>query len=358
MVNKRKKSKQSLSNLIKTKNLEFIEQDDGDYFKDLKIEATVHPKKINLLPSKPYHYYLSPKLQIYSQKTTHLENLLKLIKNSRAKAETIYTIVNVGILDPPDCNFFYNPALTLEKNCDLLEKNMFKNSYLEMTQGLDAYERYCIRLHSAWRETKVVKEKVVEDFVKDQGKIFGFGYLGNLNDKRLLKSHAKHEEIAVGFDDDQYALYNLKFWDSEHVDADDEVIDVDHTKFEVGFLSFLDDDLRLRRYDVNLRTYCDSNMSTNPEVIKLTKLSQKLYFEKIPKLINYVEQNSIFPSNSLQVKDLFAKFGVNLAHMGIVAFNTEFPALRAILIEEMIARSLKKIFYYSFSKKFYQVKNC
>ena len=113
----------------------------------------------NIVHAPKYAYKLSPSLKIYLNYNMSLEhfqnsNLRGGIKNSQAARDAIKKdgeilyIKNIGDINPPDCNFYYNPRINMIRNLDFIEKNQSNWDYLEMAKDMTIHEKYIYRLSS------------------------------------------------------------------------------------------------------------------------------------------------------------------------------------------------------------------
>ena len=318
-----------------------------------KLSKATTPKGVKLkegvLPfiERPYEFCLSPKLLLYRSRLRTLEDFqANRIKGPSVTQEItpIIYVVDTGPLYPIDCNFYYNCGISLMDNLRSLQKNEFKSNFLEMTEGTSAYEKYRYRLGSEFRDSKYIRDLIIEEALIDKNRFQERSQEPELDTKRGVLV----DEV------DSMDNLGLEIFENPYRRDFSKMSLPSYYRYQSSLMCYLDQNLTHHQAEFDVTDYCESPLPTDPRITSMTKLSKKLYFEKIPQLISYLEDNAIFPLNSNTLKNIFYRFGVNLRHLGIVARNTKIHELRLICVEEMLARTITRIFYSMFAEKFLQ----
>lgn len=216
-------------------------------------------------------------------------------KKKIAPEDEVYYFVDAGQMTPTEINFTYNPALSLERNLQEKSDLTAQASESSMFKNITAYERHIFHFASRTRQDHRLPEGLM--FKQPRGRRFDMSYLN---------------------------LYIL---------SQEEYLDI----------------------ELSVREYFAENLSKSIELQELMGLSNKIYYEYIPKVISVIEQNPTAIRNAEGLLKLMRENFVQERHLGIIADNMNVPHVRAIAVEYMLAKCISKIIGYHFVDKFIEV---
>lgn len=218
-------SKTHLDLLSKILNLK-----DG-YVKQYNMNQGLQKGDENVRDAPEYSYKINPMLKIFLNYNMSLEHFQSSnIKNSfktsspdmSTKGVEILYIKEVGDINPPDCNFYFNPGQTMLQNLNFIEENQSSCDYLQMAKNMTIKEKYIYRLSSKVRTTKTHRKEFMD----------------------IMNSDPSTAKLT-----------------------------------ESGFLGYLDENCNFGRHQINIQLYCNSDLPTEKNMVHSTKLSKNLYYK-------------------------------------------------------------------------------
>ena len=224
------------------------------------------------------------------------QNRVKKFNSMRKKnpnEEDMIYIADIGYLTPPEINFFFNPALSIEKNKEEFERNKFKVKPDSMFLDCTAYERWMFETASRTDQTHRISP-------------------------------------AVLLETDPSARYDISFLNTV-IDSMDEYIDIEFT----------------------VRDFWDHQLYKNENLKELLELSNIVYFKKIPELVTLLEENSHNIVDIYKFKRAFKKLGIPLRHAGIVANNIKIPHISELCIDYMVATTICKVLAFGMIERYF-----
>lgn len=134
------------------------------------MNSSFEKESTNIQNAPEYPFKLNPMLKIYLNYNMSLEHFqssnvkgggggvykgnpgttsqeAKSLEKRKKASELLY-IKDVGNLNPPDCNFYFNPGQTMLKNLKFIEVNQSNCDYLKMSKDMTIQEKYIYRLSS------------------------------------------------------------------------------------------------------------------------------------------------------------------------------------------------------------------
>ncbi len=215
------------------------------------------------------------------------------VRKKNPNEEDMIYITETGYTTPPEINFFFNPALSIERNRQEFERNKFKVNLDSMFLECSAYERWMFEAAS-----------------------------------RTDQSHRVSPTILL--ETEPSARYDISFLNTL-IGPMDEYIDIEFT----------------------VRDYWDQELYKNQNLKELLELSNLVYFKKLPDLITSLEENSHEIIDIYKFKRFFKKFGIPLRHVGIVANNIKIPHITELCIDFMVAVSICKILSFGMIERYF-----
>jgi hypothetical protein len=103
--------------------------------------------------------------------------------------------------------------------------------------------------------------------------------------------------------------------------------------------------------ETEISMFQKSEFLESPEIKSSIHYSNILFWSNLPKLCAELNAANAIPITSLGIKELFHKFGLNMRHLGAVMASTMIPCIRRMLLQEMVSRSCKKLFWSLFFRK-------
>ena len=103
--------------------------------------------------------------------------------------------------------------------------------------------------------------------------------------------------------------------------------------------------------ETEISMFQKSEFLASPEIKSSIHYSNILFWSNLPKLCAELNAANAIPVTSLGIKGLFHKFGLNMRHLGHVIASTRIPCIRRMLLQEMVSRSCKKLFWSLFFRK-------
>ena len=247
-----------------------------------------------------------------------------------------YDIVNVGNLFPYEFNISYFQSQNFEENLELF-KSGGQFGYLKF-DGLKAHDKMVFFEDSIVKAQKVLKIPECS-FFKYNDQLD----LPRPENLQKVENSVKYCPMAFQWLDESSLQNKL---DTEH----ESVISSGSDSMQIqNNLKYYETKIIVPKTDIQI--FMTKEFLENPNVSSSIQLSNKIFFEKLPELFEILNGGEDVPITSKHIKELFHRYKINQRHLGKVANGSKIPGIRKILLEEMIARSAKKLYYSLFIKK-------
>lgn len=113
------------------------------------------------------------------------------MKPPQDTSKPILYLMEIGDICPAECNYYFNPGMSLLRNMEFIELNQSRCDYLEMASEMSIQEKYMYRLSSKVRTVKTHRCELSEIFNQSEQSIkrLESGYLGYLDQNLHFHRH-------------------------------------------------------------------------------------------------------------------------------------------------------------------------
>lgn len=102
---------------------------------------------------------------------------------------------------------------------------------------------------------------------------------------------------------------------------------------------------------LNIKHLFELKLFEREDIQKLADLSNKIFFEKFPLLLNEIKENPIEMINIHRLLRLMAHHNIEERHLGAIAVNIQMPHIREMAVEYMAAKAITRVLAFTFAAK-------